>query len=485
MGNSSAKTDAEKAELDILQHGISWWQTIRQQRNFHSLPSLGSYGRLKIVLESNDTPCETPCESDSDSDSEDVATMHSIKYTNPNTEHHATPLVVFGGYGSGTGIYYASLPGLCEMWKGPVYVVDFLGTGLSTRRPWTLGFGADADVTKVEDYFCDALEEWRKNMGIKQMVLTGHSMGGYISTTYCERYPKAIERLVLVSPVGVPNRDPAQTERVANAPWYFRLGFSMWESGYSPMALPGTWHLLGLHGNARYNDASWTNKELLRLYFHYNWSNGLPSAGARTHATLLHPGAFARLPLNTRIPKLVGTIPRISCIYGEKDWMGHYHFEAVKHQIIEDQKNNGEMKTTKNMPIDITRIADAGHNMMVDNPEGFLDAFWEIQKEAEKDLHNNSEGMKDGQIFGQIPWMRENKTFEKCFENRTVEGRSKNPKGTRKNPYMWTKCIVVEDHGNGTFKVQWKEGESKGTVSRNFGGHRLRLIEEEEVGACL
>ena len=58
-------------------------------------------------------------------------------------------------------------------------------------------------------------------------------------------------------------------------------------------------------------------------------------------------------------------------------------------------------------------------------------------------------------------------------------------KGTRKNPYMLTKCIVVEDHGNGTFKVQWKEGESKGTVSRNFGGHRLRLIEEEEVGACL
>merc|ERR1711865_1004947 len=127
----------------------------------------------------------------------------------------------------------------------------------------------------------------------------------------------------------------------------------------------------------------------------------------------LHPGAFARLPLNTRIPKLVGTIPRISCIYGEKDWMGHYHFEAVKHQIIEDQKNNGEMKTTKNMPIDITRIADAGHNMMVDNPEGFLDAFWEIQKEAEKkDPLNQTSGMVNGQMFGYAAWMHERKTMD-------------------------------------------------------------------------
>ena len=283
MGNSiTPQQQAEHAELEIFQFGIDWWTSVRQIQPFHNLPKLEAKGSLNITMEVADTPCESA--NTETGDDTTTATMHSVKFSTPSPDPRATPLIVFPGYGSGTGIFYSVLPGLTEQHSGPVYVLDFLGCGLSTRRPWTLGYGREANLNDTEAYFCDAIEQWRVNMNITKMVLSGHSMGGYLTAAYCERYPESVERLVLISPVGVPDADPTITERLQNAPyvflfsylelpwycthdsgysslslslslllfrWYFKMSFSMWESGYSPMAVPGTWHLLGFHGKAR------------------------------------------------------------------------------------------------------------------------------------------------------------------------------------------------------------------------------------------
>ena len=36
--------------------------------------------------------------------------------------------------------------------------------------------------------------------------MAGHSMGGYVSTCYALRYPEEIHKLLLLSPVGVPEK---------------------------------------------------------------------------------------------------------------------------------------------------------------------------------------------------------------------------------------------------------------------------------------
>merc|ERR1712232_256690 len=62
----------------------------------------------------------------------------------------------------------------------------------------------------------------------------GHSMGGYLSVAYCERYPQHVDKLILISPVGVPakekqNRDiPLGYRLVLNT---FRLA---WDAGFTP-----------------------------------------------------------------------------------------------------------------------------------------------------------------------------------------------------------------------------------------------------------
>ena len=55
----------------------------------------------------------------------------------------------------------------------------------------------------------ESLEYWRAANKIEKMVLAGHSMGGYLSVAYCEKYPQRVDRLLLLSPAGIPDDPPA------------------------------------------------------------------------------------------------------------------------------------------------------------------------------------------------------------------------------------------------------------------------------------
>ena len=47
----------------------------------------------------------------------------------------------------------------------------------------------------AEDYFVDELEVWREKNKIPKMVLCGHSLGGYLSVAYCEKYPDRVDKV--------------------------------------------------------------------------------------------------------------------------------------------------------------------------------------------------------------------------------------------------------------------------------------------------
>lgn len=70
--------------------------------------------------------------------------------------------------------------------------------GLSSRGKWK----DDMSTEETKHYFVDAIEEWRKTVGIESFVLAGHSFGAYISALYYEKYPSRIQHLVLLSPAG-------------------------------------------------------------------------------------------------------------------------------------------------------------------------------------------------------------------------------------------------------------------------------------------
>ena len=83
------------------------------------------------------------------------AFIHTLKYTHNNTSEKHTPLVLIHGYAQSASQFYATAPLLSSSYQGPVYAIDKMGCNLSTRRPWTGGFGDKSDLKASEAYFVD------------------------------------------------------------------------------------------------------------------------------------------------------------------------------------------------------------------------------------------------------------------------------------------------------------------------------------------
>ena len=78
--------------------------------------------------------------------------------------------------------------------------------GRSARVPFVVKAKRDdvhGRVSQAENFFLDALEEWRIKQGLERMTLVGHSLGAYLATAYALRHPERVKKLVLLSSAGV------------------------------------------------------------------------------------------------------------------------------------------------------------------------------------------------------------------------------------------------------------------------------------------
>ncbi len=73
---------------------------------------------------------------------------------------------------------------------GQVYALDFLGHGLSTKKP---------DLT-LEDLILQ-LDTFIEKKKLKNPILIGHSLGGMVGAIYASRYPKKVKQLISISTV--------------------------------------------------------------------------------------------------------------------------------------------------------------------------------------------------------------------------------------------------------------------------------------------
>lgn len=58
------------------------------------------------------------------------------------------------------------------------------GFGRSSRPDFS------SDAAEVERQLVQSVEEWRREMKLSQMILLGHSMGGFIAGAYAMAYPE-------------------------------------------------------------------------------------------------------------------------------------------------------------------------------------------------------------------------------------------------------------------------------------------------------
>ena len=129
----------------------------------------------------------------------------SVERVGEEADQH---LVMLHGYGAGLGFFYKNFEPLSRLKGWQLHALDMLGMGRSTRPAFRIKAKKREDAIKeAEDWFVDALEEWRIKHKIDRFTLLGHSLGGYMGVAYALKYPGHLNKLILASPVGVPE-DP-------------------------------------------------------------------------------------------------------------------------------------------------------------------------------------------------------------------------------------------------------------------------------------
>jgi len=337
-------------------------------------------------------------------DDEDLLTIHAIRVTDESKSQSQAqescsqsqsqyPLVIVHGYMNGALYFYRNLIGLTSYYH-TVYSVDLLGWGLSSRPSWTKL--KDKTIETTESFFVESLEAWRSNNKIEKMTLAGHSMGGYLGVAYCEKYPERVHRLLLLSPVGVPN--PPTPEERAEKLSKFLTSYSrillhtiflqFWANGYTPGSvmriLPESRGRQLVEGYVDRRLPSITDPDEQTILSEYMYTGSiLPPSGEYCLGRLLDTGAIARKPCLHRIPKL--QVKHVSFLYGVNDWMdvqGGLDVQRMcrQQQQQQQQQQQGNDNNNNNAgggggvivpEIDVYQVKDAGHLLMLENSKGF------------------------------------------------------------------------------------------------------------------
>lgn len=273
---------------------------------------------------------------------------------------------------------------LCGFPNTRVYFMDMLGMGLSGRPKFpTIKVKGDphaaetvqSRVSQAESFFLDSFEDFAKKEKLDKFTLIGHSLGGYLSTSYAIQNPHRVNKLVLVSPVGIP-RSPygSYEDEVAQASQHPKAGLErefsedqletstttstkaigskdsavnkgekettqtkyepkvkapsgwwthLWEANVSPFSIVRFSSFAGPKLVSRYASRRFAafDPETQGDLFKYLYNiYGLKGSGEYCLAHILAPMAYARWPLIDRFNKLSPNIP-VSFIYGENDWM--------------------------------------------------------------------------------------------------------------------------------------------------------------------
>ena len=308
------------------------------------------------------------------------------------------PLVLLHGFGAGLALWYGNVDYLASQVED-LYAIDMLGCGRSSRPPFTAKTTAEAEA-----FFVDSLEQWRAANGIDAMVLAGHSLGGYIASVYSLQHPTRVSRLILLSPVGLPERPPGADARTSSLSFPQRTLYTLlnklWMAGVTPQHIVKAAGPYGKGFVERYvthrfleearpsetagarealqgelavsvdvdvdESVPAMDKPAVSDYLYQSLT--APSSGEYALSKILSPGAFAQQPLCNRLPALVteagGRSPPTTFVYGTHDWMD------VRAGMATAQRMNeaGGAAVT-------VRVKDAGHQLFADNVPGFHEAI--------------------------------------------------------------------------------------------------------------
>ncbi|XP_065078767.1 (Lyso)-N-acylphosphatidylethanolamine lipase [Ochlerotatus camptorhynchus] len=269
-----------------------------------------------------------------------------------NTESKRVPIVMLHGLGAGVALWVLNLDEIAQ--NRPVYAIDILGFGRSSRPK----FADDAMI--AEKQLVKSIDEWRKEVGLKEMIVLGHSMGGFLATSYALSYPDRVKHLILADPWGFPEK-PADSENRPKPPLWAKA-ILVASKPLNPLWIIRFFGPLGswLVGKTRPDilrkfSGVVTNQDDIPNYIHQ--CNAQKPTGEGAFHTMMKDFGWAKNPMINRIQDMKSTVP-ITFLYGERSWVDNSPGETIR-----QLRQQGYVKNHS--------IKGAGHHVYADDAKTF------------------------------------------------------------------------------------------------------------------
>lgn len=328
-------------------------------------------------------------------------TEHGVNqwhFSNPAATASEIPTLMLHGYASSSMSFYRNIAQMSKCLKD-IYIIDLPSNGLSKtvplniqspcqRAPFTFtetdmfklreSFHYDMEYKRIkeyEDYYVEGVEQWRQDNNLNKINLIGHSFGGFIAYHYALKYPEHIRKLALVSPIGVERNifsinnnfkpgsmhcqnfdDPLNTlysnkRKIPKFIFKNQLKVLRW---IGPIGAKFCWNYINI-SYKRVPSRVFKEYVFELLY----GKGGISNESMAIFTNLFSTNLLAKDPILDSISDL--KVDDLIFIYGEFDWMNKYAGQLAVDRVQRAGKSNAEY----------IEVANAGHNLFLDNPEAF------------------------------------------------------------------------------------------------------------------
>lgn len=206
----------------------------------------------------------------------------------------------------------------------------------------TPDFSTETKFKSIEEY-ADGLQAWLEEIGIKKCVLIGHSMGGYLTLAFAEKYPQLLQGFGLFHSTAYAD-DEAKTEQRKKTLTFMKT-----------------------HGAA--------------AFIRQSGPNMYAEAYAKNHPEVIknHVEKYAQLPTEAVIAgfKAIMTRPDRTAILRDSNLPVLFVF-GEEDKLISFEKNIELSKLSPNTHTLV--LKEAGHMGMVEDPKASAEAIREFME---------------------------------------------------------------------------------------------------------
>jgi hypothetical protein len=165
---------------------------------------------------------------------------------------------------------------------------------------------------------------------------------------------------------------------------------------------------------------------------------------------------------------------QISFLYGDQDWMTLAHAVQLRDQMNASMSSKADEGDDVMPSLRVATVGGAGHNMMIDNPLGFVDALLHLALDPRLDSKVTDANVSADPDANFVPFFGDKYMMRAAGLSGWDVGAHLEAH-VKPSSDTWQTVQVRGDNNDGTYTILWKHNN---VITHHHPGHRLRALSQ-------